>query len=183
MITRTLLATALALAAFPLGAAADLMRCKGPDGKMIYTDKKSVCPESETYQPKAVLHGIEEQPSARPGGSSSNDARMRTLKRMQTENAEAGEVARWQAKKRDKEDELRKVTADRNYLVDYVAFCNHGHSVVTRDDAGIAQGVKCNELNDRLAALDAKAAEIRNYLDNELADECRRAGCEPGWLR
>lgn len=169
------------LALAPAGASAELLRCTGRDGKTIFTNDKSQCPGAETYKPKAVLHGTESQPAApapSPGTRSS-----RALRHDQAESTEVGEAARWQQKKLDKENELSEVTARRKYLKEYAAYCNRGGHVLKRDDAGIAQDVKCNELNDKLAELDTQAQEIRTYLDEGLAEECRQAGCEPGWIR
>jgi hypothetical protein len=178
-------AASLALTLVPLDAAAELFRCTGPDGKTVYTDKKSVCPQAETYTPKAELQGTDPQPASagEEGEESASDARLRTLRRMKVDDARAGEAARWQQLKKQKEDELEDVKRERDHLVDYVAHCNRGGSVITRDDAGMAKDVKCNELNDKLAALDERALAIRNYLDNDLPEECRKAGCLPGWLR
>ena len=36
---------------------------------------------------------------------------------------------------------------------------------------------------DRLAELDREEAELRAYLDGGLEEECRQAGCQPGWIR
>jgi hypothetical protein len=43
--------------------------------------------------------------------------------------------------------------------------------------------VKCNELSTRLAELDGEESRLREYLASGLEEECRRAGCEPGWIR
>jgi hypothetical protein len=82
-----------------------------------------------------------------------------------------------------KQEELRQVTSERTMLRDYVGFCNDGHTVFTRDASGVKEKIPCSQLHARLAALDAHEAEVRNYLENELPEECRRAGCLPGWIR
>ena len=64
-----------------------------------------------------------------------------------------------------------------------MSYCNRGAYITTRDDAGIQQVVNCSELRREFHDLEAKEAAGRDYLANGLAEECRRAGCRPGWLR
>lgn len=172
---------ALALcAAFAQGAArADLLRCTGPDGRVIYTDDKSVCPDAKPYQPAAEVHDV--APTVAPAPEEAPEARRTRAEEL--EDAQAGERQRWRQLKADKEEELRQVVAAHASLKGYVSFCNRGNYLFTHDEAGIKTEVSCHELNQRLASLDTRAAGLRNYLDNELEEECRRAGCLPGWLR
>jgi hypothetical protein len=181
--TWPVLAIALALAtALAAGRArADLLRCTGPDGRTIYTDDKSLCPDSARYEPSGAVHSVD---SAAPGPEPEADTRKaRAARRVQVQDARAGEARRWRDRKQAKEEELRQVVAERDALKGWVAFCNHGNIVFTRDEAGIKERVHCSELSGRLAALDARAAGIRDYLENELPEECRRSGCLPGWIR
>ena len=173
-------ACALALCALAAEgrARADLLRCTGPDGRTIYTDDKAVCPDAKPYQPEATVHSVT------PGPASAADARKnRALQREQVEGAKAGEAQSWKQRRLDKEEELRQVVAEHASLKDWVSFCNRGNIVFTRDSAGIPERIRCNDLNKRLAALDERAEGIRTYLNEELPDECRRAGCLPGWIR
>ena len=55
--------------------------------------------------------------------------------------------------------------------------------MTTRDKAGIKRAVPCSEIRGEFDVLDQREARVRNYLENELPEECRRAGCLPGWLR
>jgi hypothetical protein len=41
----------------------------------------------------------------------------------------------------------------------------------------------CGGLKPRLSEARRKEADKRRYLTHGLVDECRRAGCQPGWLR
>jgi hypothetical protein len=166
------LAGALATAA----ARADLLRCTGPDGRTIFTDDKSACPEASPYQPQGQVQSVE------PGHAPETRASREALSE-RAEDAQAGEAERWRQRKATKEQELRQVVAQREQLAGYVAFCNRGNNVFTRDQAGIRSRVPCSELSKDLAALDAREAGIREYLAHGLADECRRAGCLPGWIR
>lgn len=160
------------------GARAELLRCTGPDGKTIYTDDKSVCPEAKPFEPSAVLHGTERQAPAAPV-----EHRQRAASRESAQDADAGEAQRWRDMRIAQEEELNRIAAERAELKGFVAWCNRGGSVVSRDEAGIKQSVRCDELRGMMAALDTRKAEIEEYLEHGLAEECRRAGCLPGWIR
>jgi hypothetical protein len=180
------LGAAASLALIALAAergTAELFRCTGPDGKTVFTDDKSVCPQSEQYRPKGEVQRGGARPASASEDGETSPRQTRALRRDQALSAEAGEAARWQQLKAGKENELQEVTAQRNRLAQYVAFCNRGGSVIRHDDAGIAQGVKCDELSTRLAELDGEQSRLREYLASGLEEECRRAGCEPGWIR
>jgi hypothetical protein len=161
-------------------AAADLLRCQGPDGRIVFTDDKSVCPDSQPYQPAATVHEVSTPASRDPAAGDASRARAQREKEDQASSAQA---AVWRQRRMDKEDELRRATAEYDYLKSYVAFCNRGNYVFTDDDAGIKTQVSCRDLSARLAALDVRVQGLHDYLDRELPDECRRAGCLPGWLR
>jgi hypothetical protein len=169
----------LTIALVASGAArAELLRCTGPDGKTIYTDDKSVCPEAEPFEPAAVLHGTERQAPVEP-----SQRRKRVASRESAPDADAGQAEHWRGLRSAKQEELRQIAAERAELKGYVAWCNRGGSVVTRDQAGIKQKVRCDQLRDIMAALDTRKADIDEYLEHGLPEECRRAGCLPGWIR
>jgi hypothetical protein len=170
-------AVLLLLALSQQGAArAELLRCTGPDGKTLFTDDKSQCPEAEPYKPAAVLQGTERQTpveqSARRRAMGANPAA-----------ADGAAEQHWRELRESKQEELRRVDFERNELVSYVAWCNRGGSVIGRDDAGIKREIDCDGLRGKMAELNARKAELDEYLENGLADECRQAGCEPGWIR
>ena len=155
---------ALALCAVsPRGvAAAGLLRCQGADGRVVYTDDKSVCPEAKPYQPEGQVQSVEHPDSPE------NAARTtRASLRDHQEDARAAEARQWKERKSAKEEELRQVVAERDQLAGYVAFCNHGNNVFTRDQSGIKTKERCDELSNDLHALDARAAGIRDYLERD----------------
>ena len=160
-------------------AAAGLLRCQGPDGRTVYTDDKSVCPDSQPYEPAAAVPEVS-TPSRDPAAGDASRARAVREREEQTSSAQA---AAWRQRRMDKEDELRRATSEYDYLKSYVAFCNRGNYVFTDDDSGIKTQVSCRDLSARLAALDTRVQGLRDYLDRELPEQCRRAGCLPGWLR
>lgn len=181
---RALLAAGLVLAA-AAPAAADLLRCQGPDGRTIFTDDASRCPGAKPFEPRATLQpapgatpadadGAEAEPPASAGAGAARDL---------AADAERAEAQRWAQKKQAAEAEREQVVARRDYLRGFVAHCNRGGEVTTRDEAGIKHTVSCDALRADFAALEAREAELRDYLQGGLAEECRRAGCLPGWIR
>jgi len=166
------------LGALPLHA--DLLRCEGPDGRTIFTDDPALCPGAEPYEPSGAVHSVEPAAPA----PSNRQTRIDAMKRRRlADRAEAGEAERWKLKKRAVEEELRRLQLHREDLLKRVAWCNRGGRVVTFDDAGIKKAVPCSEVRQDLKSLDEQEAAILLYLQVTLADDCRRAGCLPGWLR
>lgn len=161
-------------------ARADLLRCEGPDGRTIYTDDAAVCPGAEPFEPSGAVQSVEPVAPAAAGRQRRLDAIER---RRLTDQAEAGEKERWQLKKRAKEEELQVIALRREELLSLVTWCNRGGRVVTYDDAGIKRAARCSDVKKELKALEQQEASIRDYLKHTLAEECRRAGCLPGWIR
>ena len=158
-------------------AAGELLRCKGPDGKIVYTDDKSVCPDAKPFEPNGRISKPELGKSAPP------TRKPRARRRIAGNTATKAEAERWRAKKAATESELERVAEKRAQFKGFVATCNRRGRVIHYDDAGIKQEVACNELQQRFAELDAQDAKIRAYLEEGLAEDCRRAGCLPGWIR
>lgn len=160
-------------------APGELFRCVGPDGEPIFTDQKGTCPGAEPFEPSGVVHGATRPSSATPGTTPANPPDPRSL----AEEAEAAQAQLWMQKKQQAEQEIAAIQARRDWMRPYVGHCNRGGYVTTRDDAGIQQVVNCTELRREFAALEAKEAAAREYLEVGLPEECRKAGCLPGWLR
>jgi uncharacterized protein DUF4124 len=154
-------------------AHAELFRCTGPDGKTIFTDQKHTCPGAEPSEPAGVVHRAE-TPQNAPAAPS------RDLHAPDVES----EAAQWKQKKRDAELQLEQLHTRREWLDRVADNCNRpGRYVVKRDDAGIKQMANCSELKRELVEVETQEAAARDYLASGLAEECRRAGCLPGWVR
>jgi hypothetical protein len=173
---------AIAIASHAGAAHAELFRCTGPDGKAIFTDQKSRCPGADASEPAGVVHraptpdvaprDVDAPPSsiAAPGASVSDEA------------ADAAGV--WKRKKLEAEQRLAQLQARRDRMEPIVSHCNRpGRYVTSRDDAGIQQVANCSELKRQFDMLENQEAAARDYLTTGLPDECRRAGCLPGWVR
>jgi hypothetical protein len=96
---------------------------------------------------------------------------------------DASMEAHWQQKKRDAERAIERIEKQREWMRQYVSHCNRGGYVTTRDEAGIKQVVNCSVLRRNFDALAAEEAKAREYLTSGLREECRQAGCLPGWIR
>jgi hypothetical protein len=174
------LAIALAVALGSPPAHADLLRCETKDGNVIFTDDPSVCPGAKPFEPSGAVHSVKPVAPAAPNRRS----RIEAMERQRlADQAEAGEAERWKLKRREKEEELRQVQLRRDDLLGLMSWCNRGGRVVTYDDAGIKQAARCSDIRRELKSLDQQEASVRLYLDETLAEDCRRAGCLPGWIR
>jgi hypothetical protein len=165
-------------------AQAELLRCKGPDGRMIYTDDKSRCPGADPFEPSGEVQRAEEPESSGAASRAPLDDRVeRARARRRAAEAEQGEARRWRQKREEAEQQLEHLARRRLELDEFVTWCNRGGSVVTRDVAGIKRNVPCRTIRAEFEELDTKEAKVRAYLESGLAEECRRAGCLPGWIR
>jgi hypothetical protein len=159
---------------------ADLLQCKGPDGKTIYTDSKALCPEAKPFEPGGVL-----QPGPPAAAGSEDplaDRQRRAADRLRKAQQEEGEAAQWRSRKAELAKALAELEERRDYLASFLAMCNRGGSVITRDAAGIKRPVPCKEIRAEHASLGDDVTTAQAALD-ALPEECRRAGCLPGWIR
>jgi hypothetical protein len=169
------LAAAFAVATIATAAHAELFRCNGPDGKPIYTDQKHTCPGAEASEPAGVVHRAPTPETPSTPAAPSRDPHAAAV--------ESDVAAQWKQKKIDAEQRLEEIRARRDWIKTYVSYCNRGGYVTTRDDAGLQQVVNCSELKREFHSLETKEAAASDYLATGLAEECRKAGCLPGWLR
>ena len=161
-------------------AGAELYRCIGPDGGLVFTDDESTCPGASEHESSGALqtHRVETPPS--PAAASPR------LKRRPNSARTDGRTAmknHWQSKKRAKENELRVLQERSQYLSRFVAGCNRGSDIITRDETGIKQTVSCDKIRAEYEQSLERQQPIRDYLDGGLQRECREAGCLPGWIR
>jgi hypothetical protein len=175
-------AAALAIWFGAASARAELFRCTGPDGKTIYTDQKDSCPGADPFEPSGVVHKAvtPEPPPVQPSQEAVPAARGSDPL---AEQAKEGTAAQWRMRKEEAEQKVRSIQAQREYIEKYVSYCNRGAYVTMRDDAGIKQVVNCSQLKQQHSDLEQQEAAAREYLETGLADDCRKAGCLPGWVR
>jgi uncharacterized protein DUF4124 len=182
---RSMVACVAAVCAVWLGAAparAELFRCTGPDGKTVYTDQKDTCPGADPFEPSGVVHKAE-TPAPPPQHSEGAVAPPVRGGGPLAEQAQSSTAAQWRARKAEAEQKVQSIRARREYIEQYVSYCNRGDYVTTRDDAGMKQVVNCSKLKQEHADLEKQEAAAVEYLETGLADDCRKSGCLPGWVR
>jgi len=165
---------ALALCLAPAAASAELYRCPGPDGKTLFTSDRSQCPGATAHEPKGNVQRSETPPVA--------PSALRPPARRALDDDEA-EAQVWRAKRRNAEAELRQTEAQLATLREVAGWCNRGHEVWAADRDGLRHDIDCEQVDDSERALRREQKRLAAYLAEGLEDECRRAGCLPGWIR
>jgi hypothetical protein len=171
----------LALAALVLlvaaPARAELYKCQGPDGKTLFTSDRTRCPGASQHEPKGRVQRTRAPaaPRATPRGGNPPAAA--------EGSDDAAEAQVWRNKREKAKAELRR-TEDRLALLREVAgWCNRGHEVWAEDADGLRRDVDCEDVDAQAKALRGEQKRLEAYLDEGLEEECRRAGCLPGWIR
>jgi hypothetical protein len=89
----------------------------------------------------------------------------------------------WRRKRPEAEAELRDVEQRVQHMTAVLRACNRGGEWYQTDESGMRQHVPCSELREKHGELARRREELALYLAEGLEDECRRAGCQPGWVR
>ncbi len=100
-----------------------------------------------------------------------------------TARLEEAQAAAWRARRDETDRRLREAEAGLPALQRAVGWCHRGDGVYRTDDLGMRHEVDCTELEDRVERLGEEVARLRLYLEEGLEEDCRRAGCLPGWIR
>ncbi len=167
------------LIACALPARAELYRCPQPGGGVSFTDDPSACPGAAAIQPEDRIQRVSEPEAAGAGPRSSQ----RSAAAKADPHADEAEAGVWRGRKQRAQAELREATREREQLEQYVTHCNHGRDLFTRLENGLKTSVSCDGVRERHAALARRVAQLERFLSEQLEEECRRSGCEPGWLR
>ncbi len=179
MTTRVVLLIALFAVSVAAPAAAEIYRCTGPDGQVRFTGDASQCPGAKKHEPKKKIQSVAPaarlEPAPRP-------AVAEPRARRQTINDEA-DAARWRTKKQRAEQQLAQLDQQLPTLRKVAGWCNRGDGVYTTDDLGRRRTIECSDVQEEYGRLQEAHAELSQYLAEGLEEECRRAGCLPGWIR
>jgi len=176
---RALLLTAVLALAATAGwepVRAEIYKCVGADGKTLFTSDRSQCPGAEQHQPRGRIEKVPAQPRART-------RRPPARSRRSGIGSPAGSEALWRGKKVRAEAELQGLEARLEYMHRAVGWCNRGHALYAENEMGIRRSYDCRDVYNEYEELKARQAGLRLYLEEGLEEECRRAGCLPGWLR
>ena len=170
----------LAAALLAAEASADLYRCVKADGGIVFTDNAATCPARQKHEPRGLLQTVSggdtpppaapDPPISRPAEAAVDDA--------------AVQKEQWQQKKRTTEDELKRLEERNAKLAEFVTACNRGLAIISRDDhTGLKHQVPCERIREEYSETESESKRLRDYLDSGLQQECREAGCLPGWIR
>jgi hypothetical protein len=174
------------IVAFTLGAPAqaEIFKCVGPNGDVRFTSDAAQCPNAAPHAPKeiAVQRVAKAQPrlaSARPGAP----AKLRSGPPPPSAPSAAME-ATWRGKKQEAENTVRTLEAAQKRILAAVRWCNKGYGVAKENArTGLREQVPCDDVDAEKMKIDAELERSRTYLATGLEEECRRAGCLPGWVR
>lgn len=169
-----LLAGALLLAlAAPAPASDGLYRCRGPEGGTLFTSDPSRCRSPERHEPSGRVQRVPDSaaaaPSREPPAEVRRDGSLRRKK--------------WRRRRERAEAELAAVREALPVLRRARGVCARGGEVEVEDRLGLYREVSCDSVEEALARVERREEELRRYLEEGLAEECRRAGCLPGWVR
>ncbi len=171
---RPLILCGLLLAA-GLPAAAEMYKCRGADGKILYTSDKSQCPGAQKHEPRGEVHRAAPKPeSARPAATQAYGA---------AASLDEAEAAAWANKRKEAEAQLAQVEVRREQFRQAVTWCNRGNELYVEQKNGVRRSVSCESVREQHEQLEAENTRLREYLNGGLEEECRRAGCLPGWIR
>ncbi len=178
------LAVVVAVLGLAAGAAAEIYRCQGSDGEVRFTSDPSQCPNAQPHElQEGTVQRVEktQEPlvSARPGARGTT----RQPLAAPSESGEGSEAV-WREKKLDAQRKLAQANAALETFTRVANWCNRGHAIWTEDSkTGMRREIECEDVDAEQAKLEARKRELEHYLAEGLEEECRRAGCLPGWLR
>ncbi|HEX2484101.1 MAG TPA: hypothetical protein VHQ66_02300 [Myxococcota bacterium] len=176
-------------AALLLGAQArgEMYRCTGPGGEPIFTSDASACPGAKPHEPRRevqrapTIPGWSGDPALAADGPGRAD-RGAPPAALATDSEDA-QAAMWRRKRTQAQEELRGLERGESELREIVSWCNRGGELVVEDEVGLRDRYDCSDARDAYERASARLRELRAYLAGGLDDECRRAGCLPGWVR
>ena len=89
----------------------------------------------------------------------------------------------WRRKRSESQQQLSQLERQLKHARWMAKGCNRGSDWYRKDESGIRQHVSCNEVKARLGRLENEHRAMQEYLRSGIEEECRRAGCLPGWIR
>ena len=177
---RIALGLALLLLLGASAADADMYKCPGPDGETLYTSDASQCPGAPAHISDGSLQRGHSG-SAPPSTRALPAARRRAPASRPPTDAAAGA---WRIKRGQAEQALTNVEARLDYVSRGLTLCNRGRDLYTEDkETGLREAYSCADVKREHGQLEAEQQRLRAYLSGGLEEECRRAGCLPGWIR
>jgi len=165
-------------------AGAEIYRCKGPDGKVLFTGDASQCPGQAAHKTKGQIQSMGSTNTDAPAALEERPRSAAPPRRPRYDNtAEEAQAAVWRARKQEAQARLASVSKRLPGVRKAAGWCNRGDNVYATDELGIRRDIPCESINDDVRELEKAQAELTDYLDEGLEEECRKAGCLPGWIR
>jgi hypothetical protein len=165
-------------------AGAEIYRCQGPDGTTYFTSDAGACPGARRHEPSREVQRMGDgSGSGAASADEGGDVREAPAPAAVAPAGEDGQAAMWKRKRTDAEAEQRDLQRNLAELKEVVTWCNRGGDLYLEDEVGVRQEYDCGDAHESLERAQSRLAELRRYLSGGLEDECRRAGCLPGWIR
>ncbi len=158
---------------------AGIYKCTGPDGKTFFTGDPTACKGAQPHVLKKKVQSVLDDKSSPvlrngglpvrppPGARARND----------------GLQDMWRRKRPAAQQELKQLDERITNMNTVIKACNRGGEWYQTEASGIRKHIPCEELRSKQADLQKRRTELVEYLRDGLEDECRRAGCQPGWVR
>ena len=158
-------------------AGAEIYRCPLADGTVAFTSDPSSCAGgARKHEPSGNVQTLPiapvvPAPTPRPAGPAA------------AANSPDGQQVMWQRKRVDAERELAALEAGIDDFRQLVSWCNRGGDLTVQNEYGLREDYSCEDARVSFDRMTARIDELRDYLERGLEEECRRAGCLPGWIR
>jgi len=176
LLAKAALPLALALAA---PASGEIYRCRGADGQDHFTSDAAACPGAQKHQPSREVQRLGGGEAARE----ESDPKAPAPAAAEPPLSEDAQAAMWKRKRTEAESERSRLSRSLVELEEVVTWCNRGGDLALEDELGMRQEYDCADAQATYAKQTARLSELRRYLASGLEEECRRAGCLPGWIR
>jgi hypothetical protein len=164
-------------------ADAEIYKCVGPDGKLIFTTEQGRCPRAQVHTPKGEIQSQSQSRPAAPRGHADLAGAPSERWEGSRKGLDDGMERMWRRKRGEAAAELSKVEGGLTEVESLVRGCRKGTNWLVEDESGLREHLPCSEIRQRSLDLEARKQKLTAYLSTGLEDECRRAGCLPGWIR
>jgi hypothetical protein len=164
-------------------AAGEIFRCRQADGSLTFTSDPSTCAgRARVHEPTREIQVMDQgrAPRSAPASPAPSPGASPASPPGSTEDAQA---AMWARKKSEAEQELARLEGGLEEFRQLVAWCNRGGGLVVEDSVGLRRDYSCEDARAAYEKMEPRIEFLRDYLDHGLAEECRRSGCLPGWIR
>jgi hypothetical protein len=161
-------------------AEAGIYKCVGADGRTTFTSDPASCASAEPYELKARIQKSIDSSKSRALARRLSTGRAASPSGVAPED---GHEEMWRRKRGAARQELQNAERQVERAMSMAKGCNRGGEWFRKDASGIRKHVPCEEIKSRVGEAEKMRDDLKRYLASGLEDECRRAGCLPGWVR